>query len=38
MTTANLISKLTKMNISYSILYYNGYNKELQFVINGFNF
>jgi hypothetical protein len=38
MTTSNLISKLTKMNISYSILDYNGYNKELQFVINGFNF
>ena len=38
MTTANLISKLTKMNVSYTILENNGYNKDIQFSINGFTF
>jgi hypothetical protein len=38
MTTTNLISKLTKMNISYNVLENNGYNKDIQFSINGLTF
>jgi hypothetical protein len=38
MTTANLILKLTKMNVSYTILEGNGYNKDIQFTINGITF
>ena len=38
MTTSNLISKITKMNVSYTILENNGYNKDIQFSINGLTF
>jgi hypothetical protein len=38
MTTTNLISKLTKMNVEYTILEGNGYNKDIQFFINGLTF
>ena len=38
MTTSNLISKLTKMNVSSTILDGNGYNKDIQFSINGLIF
>jgi hypothetical protein len=38
MTISNLISKLNKINISYSILDVNGYNKDIQFSINGLIF
>jgi len=38
MTTTNLISKLTKMNVSYNVLENNGYNKDIQFSINGLTF
>lgn len=38
MTTQSLQSKLSKMNISYSIIDFNGYNKEIAFSINGLNF
>ena len=38
MKTATLISKLSKMNISYTILDNNGYNKDIQFSINGLVF
>ena len=38
MTTAALITKLTKMNVSYTVLDINGYNKDIQFSINGFTF
>ena len=38
MTTTNLIIKLTKMNISYNVLENNGYNKDIQFSINGLTF
>ena len=38
MTTANLISKLTKMNVSHTILINNGYNKDIEFSINGLTF
>jgi len=38
MTVANLKSKLTKMNIPFSILENNGYNKDIQFSINGLTF
>lgn len=38
MTTQNLISKLTKINVNYAIVDYNGYNKDIQFSINGLTF
>jgi hypothetical protein len=38
MTTQNLISRLTKMNVSHTILDNNGYNKDVQFTINGLTF
>jgi hypothetical protein len=38
MKTANLISKLNKMNIAHIVLENNGYNKDIQFAINGFTF
>jgi hypothetical protein len=38
MTTLNLISKLNKINIAYSIIDHNGYNKDIAFSINGLNF
>jgi hypothetical protein len=38
MTTTNLISKLRKMKISHEILSVNGYNKNIQFSINGLTF
>ena len=38
MTTTNLIAKLTKMNVSSTILEGNGYNKDVQFSINGLTF
>jgi len=38
MTTANLISKLNKMNITSTIVDMTGYNKEVQFSINGLNY
>lgn len=38
MTIQNLISKLAKMNIAYTILNNNGYNKDIQFSINGMTF
>ena len=34
MTTQNLIKKLTKLNVSYTVLEGNGYNKDIQFSIN----
>ena len=34
MTTTNLINKLNKMNIPYTILDCNGYNMDIQFSIN----
>jgi hypothetical protein len=38
MTTANLISKLTKMNVAYTVVDVNGYNMDIEFSINGLNF
>jgi hypothetical protein len=38
MTTTNLIAKLTKMNVPSTILEGNGYNKDVQFSINGLTF
>ncbi len=38
MTTANLISKLTKMNVEYTVVDVNGYNMDIEFSINGLNF
>jgi hypothetical protein len=38
MTTTNLITKLTKMNIAYTILDYNSYNMDIEFTINGKTF
>jgi hypothetical protein len=38
MTTSALISKLTKMNIEYTILDCNGYNMDIAFKINNLNF
>lgn len=38
MTTANLISKLTKMNVTYTVVDVNGYNMDIEFSINGLNF
>lgn len=38
MTTTNLISKLTKMNIATTILEGNGYNKDIQFSLNAMTF
>ena len=38
MTTNNLITKLSKLNVSYKILEGNGYNKDISFSINGINF
>jgi len=38
MTTTNLIAKLTKMNVDYNVLENNGYNKDIQFSINGQTF
>jgi hypothetical protein len=34
MTTTNLISKLTKLNVPYKILDCNGYNMDIEFTIN----
>ena len=38
MNTANLISKLTKMNVAYTVVDVNGYNMDIEFSINGLNF
>lgn len=38
MTTSSLVSKLNKMNIAHSIVDVNGYNKDIQFIINGLTF
>jgi hypothetical protein len=38
MTTAQLKSKLTKMNVSFTEVDYNGYNKDICFSINNMNF
>ena len=38
MTTTNLISKLNKMNIPFTILDCNGYNMDIKFIINGLTF
>jgi hypothetical protein len=38
MTTTNLIAKLTKLNVAYTVLEGNGYNKDISFSINGLNF
>jgi hypothetical protein len=38
MTTQNLISKLTKMNVQHTILDNNGYNKDVEFTINSLTF
>ena len=38
MTTLNLITKLTKMGITYTILDCNGYNMDIEFTINGKTF
>jgi hypothetical protein len=38
MTTKNLISKLDKMNIEYTIIDCNGYNMDIQFIINNKTF
>jgi len=38
MTTANLISKLTKMNVAYTVVDVNGYNMDIEFSINGLKF
>ena len=38
MTTAQLKNKLAKMNIEFTELDYNGYNKEICFTINNMNF
>ena len=37
MTVKNLISKLTKKGVTYTILDY-GYNKDIQFMIKGITF
>ena len=37
MTVKNLISKLTKNGVTYTILDY-GYNKDIEFMINGITF
>jgi len=38
MTTAQLKNKLTKMNIQFTEVDYNGYNKDICFCINNMNF
>ena len=38
MKISNLISKLNKMNVSHTIVDVNGYNKDIQFSINGLTF
>lgn len=38
MTTANLKSKLEKMNIDYSIVNINDYNYDINFSINNYSF
>lgn len=38
MTTTNLISKLNKSNINFTIEDINGYNKDIVFLINGMTF
>ena len=38
MTTANLISKLNKMNIESTIVNDNDYNMDVEFIINGMTF
>ena len=38
MTTTNLKSKLAKLNIPYTIVDNNGYNKDIQFAINNLTF
>jgi hypothetical protein len=38
MTTTNLITKLNKMNIPYTILDCNGYNMDIEFTINNYTF
>jgi hypothetical protein len=35
MKISSLISKLTKMNVPFTILEGNGYNKDIEFSING---
>jgi hypothetical protein len=35
MKITSLISKLTKMNVPFTILEGNGYNKDIEFSING---
>jgi hypothetical protein len=34
MTTTNLFKKLNKLNIPYTIIDCNGYNMDVQFIIN----
>jgi hypothetical protein len=38
MKIQSLISKLQKMNVSHVVLENNGYNKDIQFVLNGLTF
>jgi hypothetical protein len=38
MKVSSLTSKLSKLNIAFVILENNGYNKDVQFSINGLNF
>jgi hypothetical protein len=38
MKISSLISKLTKMNVPFTILEGNGYNKDIEFSINGTKF
>ncbi len=35
MTTENLITKLTNLNINHSVTDFNGYNMDIDFTING---
>jgi hypothetical protein len=38
MKISSLISKLTKINVPFTILEGNGYNKDIEFSINGSKF
>lgn len=38
MKITSLISKLNKMNVAHEIVNNNGYNSDIQFVINGKSF
>ena len=38
MKITSLISKLNKMNVAHEIVNNNGYNADIQFVINGKSF